>query len=121
METSSEIEKKNLIKLKQKLLRKAKVRGFDVTDEDISDEIEDAIDFVNNRRGFQPTSDCLYEKKYNSIIVELALYAISKYGAEGEVAHSENGISRSYENGSGYPRTLARRITPLAGTPNMEE
>lgn len=121
METPSEIEKSNLTKLYQKASRKAKVIGFDVTDEIISDEIDDAIDFVNNRRDFQPTSNCLYDKKYSGIIVELALSAISKYGAEGETAHSENGISRSYENGSGYPKTLVMRIPPLARTPNMGE
>lgn len=106
-----------LTKLQNKLMRKAKRIGFDVTDEDISDEISDAINFVNNRRGFVPTSSCLYEEKYSSIIVDLALSAIAKYGAEGEISHSENGIGRSYENGGKYPYTLIMQIPPLARSP----
>ena len=106
-----------LTKLRNKLMRKAKRIGFDVTDEDISDEILDAINFVNNRRGFVPTSSCLYEEKYSSIIVDLALSAIAKYGAEGEISHSENGIGRSYENGGKYPYTLIMQIPPLARSP----
>ena len=37
-----------LTKLQNKLMRKAKRIGLDVTDEDISDEITDAINFVNS-------------------------------------------------------------------------
>ena len=106
-----------LVKLKQKLMRKAKRLGFDVIEEDISDEIEDAINFVNNRRGFISTSNCLYEEKFSSIIIDLALSAIAKYGAEGEISHSENGIGRSYENGGKYPYTLIMQIPPLARSP----
>lgn len=106
-----------LVKLKQKLIRKAKRLGFDVIEEDISDEIEDAINFVNNRRGFVSTSNCLYEGKFSSIIIDLALSAIAKYGAEGEISHSENGIGRSYENGGKYPYTLIMQIPPLARSP----
>lgn len=113
MESQTEL----LIKLQNKLMRRAKRIGLDVTDEDISDEISDAINFVNNRRGFVPTSSCLYEEKYSSIIVDLALSAIAKYGAEGQISHSENGIGRSYENGGKYPYTLIMQIPPLARSP----
>ena len=113
MESQTEL----LIKIQNKLMRRAKRIGLDVTDEDISDEISDAINFVNNRRGFVPTSSCLYEEKYSSIIVDLALSAIAKYGAEGQISHSENGIGRSYENGGKYPYTLIMQIPPLARSP----
>lgn len=112
MESQAELNK-----LQNRLMRKAKRIGFDVTDEDISDEITDAINFVNNRRGFKPTSSCLYEEKYSSIIIDLALSAIAKYGAEGEISHSENGIGRSYENGGKYPYTLIMQVPPLARSP----
>lgn len=46
--------------------------------------------------------------------VEIAAYMLNKRGAEGETAHSENGVSRSYEDGD-IPATLLRRITPMAG------
>lgn len=43
--------------------------------------------------------------------VEIAAYLVNKRGAEGETAHSENGISRSYEDGD-VPPTLLREIVP---------
>ena len=45
--------------------------------------------------------------------VEIAAYLVNKRGAEGEPAHSENGISRSYEDGD-VPPTLLREIVPCA-------
>lgn len=49
--------------------------------------------------------------QYHHIQVEIAAYLINKRGAEGETAHSENGISRSYENGD-IPSSLLREIVP---------
>ena len=45
--------------------------------------------------------------------VEIAADLVNKRGAEGETAHSENGISRSYEDGD-VPPTLLREIVPCA-------
>ena len=45
--------------------------------------------------------------------VEIAAYLVNKRGTEGETAHSENGISRSYEDGD-VPPTLLREIVPCA-------
>ena len=103
-----------IINLQDKLMRKAKRLGFDVNKEDIIDEIDNAIAFVNYRRDFKPTSISLYDKQFETNIIELALSAISKYGAEGEVSHSENGIGRSYENGGNYPYSLVMKIPPVA-------
>lgn len=44
----------------------------------------------------------------------IAAYLVNKRGAEGETAHSENGVSRSYENGD-IPDSLLRGITPMVG------
>ena len=51
---------------------------------------------------------------YHTVQVEIAAYMLNKRGAEGETAHSENGVSRQYEDGD-IPPTLLRRITPMAG------
>lgn len=51
--------------------------------------------------------------RYAHIQVEIAVYLLNKRGAEGQTAHSENGISRSYENGD-VPPTLLRDIVPFA-------
>lgn len=48
---------------------------------------------------------------YNQL--EIAAYLLNKRGAEGQTAHSENGISRSYEDGD-VPPTLLREIVPCA-------
>ena len=51
--------------------------------------------------------------RYAHSQVEIAVYLLNKRGAEGQTAHSENGISRSYENGD-VPPTLLRDIVPFA-------
>ena len=52
--------------------------------------------------------------KYDGVHVEIAAYMINKRGAEGEVSHSENGVSRTYEDGD-IPPSLLRAITPVVG------
>lgn len=52
--------------------------------------------------------------KYDGVHVEIAAYMINKRGAEGEISHSENGVSRTYEDGD-IPPTLLRRIVPVVG------
>lgn len=49
--------------------------------------------------------------KYHALQCEIAAYLYNKQGAEGQLAHSENGVSRSYENGD-VPESLMRQITP---------
>ena len=46
--------------------------------------------------------------------VEIAQFLWNKRGAEGQTAHSENGISRTYEGGD-VPESLLRGITPFVG------
>lgn len=53
-------------------------------------------------------------EKYQTTQVEIAAYLLNKRGAEGEVSHNENGLTRTYENGD-IPAALLQRITPLAG------
>lgn len=50
-------------------------------------------------------------EKYGQTQVEIAAYMLNKRGAEGEIVHLENGISRHYEDGD-IPPTLLRRIMP---------
>ena len=53
-------------------------------------------------------------ERYHLLQAEIAAYLMNKRGAEGELSHSENGISRSYENGD-VPEPMMRQITPMAG------
>ena len=53
-------------------------------------------------------------ERYHMTQVEIAAYLLNKRGAEGDTAHSENGVSRSYEDGD-VPPPLYRDIIPYAG------
>ena len=59
------------------------------------------------------------ESQYQGLQLEVAIEIISKMGAEGEVAHSENGVSRTYEN-AGISDSLKRRVVPMAKAVRFE-
>lgn len=52
--------------------------------------------------------------KYETIQLEIAAYMLNKRGAEGQTAHSENGISRTYENAD-IPASMLKGVTPYCG------
>ena len=53
-------------------------------------------------------------KKYEILQCEIAVYMLNKRGAEGQTAHSENGISRSYESAD-VPESMLGGIVPYCG------
>ena len=53
-------------------------------------------------------------RRYELLQCEIAVYLLNKRGAEGETSHSENGISRSYENAD-IPESMLSVITPFCG------
>ncbi len=53
-------------------------------------------------------------EQYSHLQLEIAAYMLNKRGAEGQTSHSENGISRSYENAD-VPKSMLRAITPNVG------
>lgn len=63
---------------------------------------------------YKDSSEDEVPAKYHGVQVEIAAFMLNKRGAEGEKAHSENGITRSYESGD-IPDSLLRRIVPMAG------
>ena len=52
-----------------------------------------------------------FPTQYDAVEVEIAAYMINKRGAEGEIVHLENGVSRHWED-AGVAPSLLRRITP---------
>lgn len=58
-------------------------------------------------------------EEYTMVQVEIAAYLLNKRGAEGQTAHSENGVSRSYEDGD-VPASMLRQIIPFAGVVGTE-
>lgn len=53
-------------------------------------------------------------EKYSILQCEIAAYLLNKRGAEGQISHSENGISRQYENAD-IPASMLRTVTPYCG------
>jgi hypothetical protein len=52
--------------------------------------------------------------RYDFLQCEIAAYLLNKRGAEGQTAHSENGISRSYESAD-IPESMLGAVTPCVG------
>lgn len=52
--------------------------------------------------------------KYGSTQVRVAAYYINKRGADGQITHTENGISRGYEAGD-VPASILQEIAPKVG------
>ena len=73
--------------------------------------LDRASDIICNLRNTD-----IVEPKYVNTQTEIAIEMFNKMGAEGEVGHNENGISRSYEASDISPSLLAK-IIPVATTP----
>lgn len=52
--------------------------------------------------------------RYSLLQCDIAVYLYQKRGAEGEMTHTENGITRVYENGS-IPITMLAQVMPYVG------
>ena len=96
-------------------LERLKIR---ITEKVNDDELEDILDsakaVILSRRfpfGEWPAD---IEDKYKDLQIRIAVEMFNKRGAEGETAHSENGVSRSYASAN-VSEDLLREITPKAG------
>ena len=96
-------------------LERLKIRITEtVNDVELEDILESAKAVILSRRfpfGEQPEE---IENKYKDLQIRIAVEMFNKRGAEGETAHSENGISRSYAS-SNISEDLLKEITPKAG------
>ena len=52
--------------------------------------------------------------RYGYLQCEIATYLLNKRGADGEISHSENGISRTYENAD-VPDSMLSDVIPHCG------
>jgi len=100
--------------LAEVLKNRLEKREIEIDDDEIIQELNFALLEYYNDRHFNPTDNEPFEDIYAGIIVQLALSAIMKKGAEGEKAHSEGGVGRTYDSASDYPLGLTRKIIPLA-------
>lgn len=90
--------------------------GISGTDED--DLLLMLLSFAARKildRAYPYNSDIeMVPERYLTKQVEIAVFLYSKRGAEGQVSHNENGISRTY-GGADVPEALMRGITPFVG------
>ncbi len=96
-------------------LERLKIRITEkVTDNELEDILESAKAVILSRRfpfGEQPGE---IEDRYKDLQIRIAVEMFNKRGAEGETAHSENGVSRSYASAN-VSEDLLREITPKVG------
>lgn len=88
--------------------------GSDDTDEVLSAYLNIAGQKIINRA--YPYKDDVSEvpARYEALQIEIAAYLLNKRGAEGETSHTENGITRSYENAD-VPASMLKPVTPHVG------
>ncbi len=96
-------------------LERLKIRiKENVSDVELEDLLESAKAVILSRRypfGAQPID---IEPRYKDLQIRIAVEMFNKIGAEGETAHSENGVSRTYSSAS-VSEELLREITPKGG------
>nr|DAV75052.1 MAG TPA: tail connector protein [Caudoviricetes sp.] len=61
----------------------------------------------------QDISDKELPSIYDSLCVRLAVYMYNKQGAEGEISHTENGVSIKWENGD-LPESMMSEVIPMS-------
>ena len=71
---------------------------------------------IINRAYPYDTSITEVPSKYETLQCEIAAYMLNKRGAEGQTQHTENGISRQYENAD-VPASMLKAVTPHCGIP----
>ena len=99
---------------------KTQIGDDSVAEELLLTYLEDAKGIILNRRypfGYPEGTEV--EPKYEAVQVKIALELFSKRGAEGEVSHSENGISRGYESATVSP-SLLNMVIPKVGGVNAK-
>ena len=63
-----------------------------------------------------PYDDTIEEvpRRYGYLQCDIANYLLNRRGSEGQTAHSENGINRSYESAD-VPESMLSEVTPHVG------
>lgn len=70
---------------------------------------------LNKRYPFGVPENATVPAQYEHIQIRIAVELYSKMGAEGQTAHGENGVNRTYEAADVSP-SLLRQIVPVVGS-----
>ena len=89
----------------------------DTADRDLLSILVDQAEGIvlNKRYPFGPPEGATVPPQYEHIQLQIAVELFSKMGAEGQTAHDENGINRTFESADVSP-SLLRRIVPVCGS-----
>ena len=93
--------------------------GTPNTDENWSDDVLTSYLTIAGRKIINrayPYDDTITDvpRRYGYLQCEIAAYLLNKRGAEGQTAHSENGVNRSYESGD-VPESMLSEVIPHVG------
>lgn len=89
-------------------------------DEILEDCIETAKNAILSRRypyqdwPVDDNGDTFVETRYEDLQFRMAMDIYNKIGAEGEMSHGENGVSRTFES-SWISKQLLEEVTPYCG------
>lgn len=92
-------------------LLKAMVGGSD-TEEVLLAYLNIAGEKIMNRAYPYGTEETEVPARYGFLQCEIATYLLNKRGAEGQLIHSENGISRTYASAD-IPPAMLNAVTPF--------
>lgn len=70
---------------------------------------------LNRRYPYGIPENATVPARYDQVQIRIAVELYSKMGAEGQTAHNENGINRTWESADVSP-SLLKQITPLCGS-----
>ena len=93
--------------------------GTPNTDENWSDDVLTSYLTIAGRKIINrayPYDDTITDvpRRYGYLQCEIAAYLLNKRGAEGQTAHSENGVNRSYESAD-VPESMLSEVIPHVG------
>lgn len=93
--------------------------GFDATEDPdtvLSAFLTEAEDAIMNRAypyGYDENTE--FPAKYDLLACKITVFLLNKRGGEGQVGHSENGISRTY-GGSDIPADMLTPVVPYCAS-----
>lgn len=95
-------------------LKRLKLRTNEPDEAILTDCLESAEAAILARRYPFGNSSAAMEDKFIDLQFRIALDLYNKIGAEGQLSHSENGISRGYES-SWISKQLLEEVVPKVG------
>lgn len=97
-------------------LERLKKRTTETDEELLTDCLESARSAILAKRYPFGAEAKELPERYLDLEFRIALDLYNKIGAEGQLSHSENGVSRVYES-SWVSEQLLKEVTPLVGCP----